>query len=99
MTSKKVVVSRLGGPEVLQVVEEDIPEPRAGQARVKILAAGVSYADLLMREGVHPETRQPPFTLGWDVVGVVDKLGDNSSSFQRGEMVAALPIVGGYAEY
>ncbi len=99
MTYKRVVVSRLGGPEVLQVMEEDIPEPRAGQARVKILAADVSYADLLMREGVHPETRRPPFTLGWDVVGVVDKLGDNVSSFRTGEMVAALPVVGGYAEY
>jgi NADPH2:quinone reductase len=54
---------------------------------------------MLMREGVHPETRRPPFTLGWDIVGVVDQLGDNVSSFQTGDRVAALPIVGGYAEY
>ncbi len=99
MTYKRVVVSRLGGPQVLQIIEEDIPEPRAGQVRVKILAAGVSYADLLMREGVHPETRRTPFTPGWDLVGVVDKPGPGVSSFQPGEMVAALPIVGGYAEY
>ena len=89
----------MGGPEVLQVIEEDVPEPRADQVRVKVLAAGVSYADMLMREGVHPEARQPPFTPGWDIVGVVDKVGDGTSSFKIGETVAAVPVVGGYAEY
>jgi len=39
--------------------------------------------------------RRTPFTPGWDVVGVVDKLGDKVSTWQRGQMVAALPIVGG----
>jgi NADPH2:quinone reductase len=69
--------------------------------RVKVLAAGVSLADILMREGAHPESmnRRTPFTLGWDVIGVVDKLGDTVSTWQIGQMVAALPIVGGYAEY
>ena len=69
--------------------------------RVKVLIAGVSFADILMREGAHPESmnRRTPFTPGWDIVGVVDKLGDNVSTWQIGQMVAALPIVGGYAEY
>ena len=53
--SRRVVVTRFGGPEVLQIVEGDPPDPRAGEARVRILATVVSYADLLMREGVHPE--------------------------------------------
>jgi NADPH2:quinone reductase len=55
-----------------------------------------------MRKGVHPESwnlGKTPFTPGWDVVGVVDKLGDKVSIWQTGQMVAALPIVGGYAEY
>lgn len=66
MTFKRVIVTRPGGPEVLQLREEALPEPGPGEVRVKILAAGVSYADLLMREGVHPETpRTMPFTLGW----------------------------------
>ena len=70
--------------------------------RVKVLAAGVSFADILMRKGVHPESwnlGKIPFTPGWDVVGIVDKLGDKVSTWQTGQMVAALPIVGGYAEY
>lgn len=70
--------------------------------RVKVLTAGVSFADILMRKGVHPESwnlGRTPFTPGWDVVGVVDKVGDKVSTWQAGQMVAALPIVGGYAEY
>ena len=70
--------------------------------RVKVLAAGVSFADILMRKGVHPESwnlGRIPFTPGWDVVGIVDKLGAKVSTWQTGQMVAALPIVGGYSEY
>ena len=67
--------------------------------RVRELAAGVSLPDLLMREGVHPETPQVPFTPGWDLVGVVDRLGDGVSGIEPGEMIAALPITGGYAEF
>jgi NADPH:quinone reductase-like Zn-dependent oxidoreductase len=84
------------------VVEDKLPEPRANEVRLKVLAAGVSFADILMREGVHPESwnlGRIPFTPGWDVVGVVDKLGDKVSTWQTGQMVAALPIVGGYSEY
>src|SRR5690348_3304613 len=51
-----------------------------------------------MREGVHPETRRVPFTPGWDLVGVVDRLGDGVSGIEDGQIVAALPIVGAYAE-
>ncbi len=101
MKYKHVVIPRFGGPENLLLLEDELPEPGAGEVRVKVLAAGVSFADVLMREGAHPESmnRRTPFTLGWDVVGVVDKLGDKVTTFQTGQMVAALPIVGGYAEY
>ena len=67
--------------------------------RVRVLAAGVGLPDLLMREGVHPETPRLPFTPGWDLVGVVDKLGDGVSGIEPGQTVAALPIFGAYAEY
>ena len=101
MKYKHIVIPRFGGPENLLLLEDELLEPRANEVRVKVLAAGVSFADILMREGVHPESmnRRTPFTPGWDVVGVVDKLGDKVSTWQTGQMVAALPIVGGYAEY
>ncbi len=97
--SRRIIVRSRGGPEVLESVEEDVPEPQAGEVRVRILTAGVSYADLLMREGVHPETTPLPFTPGWDFVGRVEKLGQGVSEPDIGQMVAALPIHGGYAEY
>jgi len=99
---KHIVIPTFGGKESLSLVEDELLEPRANEVRVKVLAAGVSFADILMREGVHPESwnlARAPFTPGWDVVGVVDKLGDNVSTWQTGQMVAALPIVGGYSEY
>jgi NADPH:quinone reductase-like Zn-dependent oxidoreductase len=102
MKYEHIVISRFGGPETLLLVKDEIPEPRANEVRVKVLAAGVSFADILMRKGVHPESwnlGRTPFTLGWDVVGVIDKLGDKVSTWQTGHMVAALPIVGGYSEY
>jgi NADPH:quinone reductase-like Zn-dependent oxidoreductase len=101
MKYKHIVIPRFGGSENLLLLEDELLEPRANEVRVKVLAAGVSFADILMREGAHPESmnRRTPFTPGWDVVGVVDKLGDKVSTWQTGQMVAALPIVGGYAEY
>ena len=56
---KRVVISRLGGPEVLEVREEELPGPGLGEVRVRILATGVSLPDLMMREGVHPEAPRP----------------------------------------
>ena len=76
MKHTRIIVTHYGGPDALQVLEEECPEPKDGEVRVRALAAGVSLPDLMMREGVHPETPPLPFTPGWDLVGVVDRLGD-----------------------
>jgi NADPH:quinone reductase-like Zn-dependent oxidoreductase len=99
MRHTRVIVTHYGGPDALQVLEEECPEPRHGEVRVKVLAAGVSLPDILAREGVHPETPRPPFTPGWDLVGVVDRLGDGVSGIEPGQTVAAMPISGAYAEF
>lgn len=99
LTHLRIVVTRYGGPEELRVVEEERPEPKAGEARVRVLAAGVSLPDAMMREGIHPETPRVPFTPGWDLVGVVDRVGEGVTATEPGRMVAALPIHGAYAEY
>jgi len=100
MKYKRVVITRFGGPEELAVIQEDVPEPAAGQARVKVEAAGVAYADIGMRLGTYPSQRtgQPPFTPGYDIVGVVDKLGPDTTGISVGQRVAALTTVGGYSE-
>jgi NADPH:quinone reductase len=95
----RIIVTHYGGPDALQVVEEECPEPKRGEARVKVLAAGVALPDVMMREGMHPETPKLPFTPGWDLVGVVDRLGDTVSRIEPGQIVAALPIAGAYAEF
>jgi len=95
----RVIVTHYGGPDELRVVEEECSEPKAGEVRVRVLAAGVCLPDLLMREGVHPETPPVPFTPGWDLVGVVDRLGDGVSGIELGQIVAAMPISGAYAEF
>ena len=75
MKHMRIIVTDYGGPDVLQVVEEECPEPKRAQARVRVLAAGVALPDVMAREGIHPETPTVPFTPGWDLVGVVDRLG------------------------
>ena len=99
MKHKRIIVTHYGGPDALQVLEEECPEPKSGQVRVRVLAAGVSLPDLMMREGIHPETPLLPFTPGWDLVGTVDRFGDEISGLERGQTVAALPISGAYAEF
>lgn len=104
MKYKRVVVTQHGGPEVLQVVEEDLPEPGPNEVRVKVLAAGVSAFDLIYRRwGRLPGSPQLPFALGEDVIGVVDKLGEGVSSLEPGKIVAgatfSLGVGGGYTEF
>ena len=99
MRHRRIIVTHYGGPDALELLEEERPEPKAGEVRVRVLAAGVSLPDIMAREGVHPETPRVPFTPGWDLVGVVDRLGDGISGISPGDIVAALPISGAYAEF
>ncbi|MFC2017143.1 medium chain dehydrogenase/reductase family protein [Chloroflexota bacterium] len=100
MKYKRVVISRKGGPEVLQVVEEELAEPAAGEARVKISVTGVAFADVAARKGMYPSAPPIPFAPGYDIVGVVDKVGAGVSSLSAGQTIAALlPHFGGYAEF
>jgi len=100
MRNHRIIAEKTGGPNVLRLVEEDCPEPGAGEARVKVSAAGVSAYDVMVRSSrlLGPK---PPFTPGVDIVGIVDKLGDGASGIERGQPVAALLGFGngGYAKY
>ncbi len=99
MKYRRVVLQRTGGPEVLQVVEDDLPTPGNGQALVKILAADVSFSDVNMRRGRYPGAPRPPFTPGYAMVGVVEQLGPESSGPPMGQRVAALTFYGSYSQY
>jgi hypothetical protein len=95
---QRVVVDRFGGPEVLRVVEEDDPRPGPGEVRVRVLAAGVSFSDALLRAGVYLGGPKPPFTPGYELVGVVEELGPGCSRLRVGGRVAVLTVWGADAE-
>lgn len=96
MKYRRIVITRRGGPEVLQMIEDDLPEPAAGQVRVKVLAAGVAFGDV-MRRTLFRGGRQGP-TPGYDIVGRVERRGAGVTTVAVGQLVAALPVQGGYTE-
>ncbi len=97
-TMKRVVVDHFGGPEVLKVIEEDAPRPAEGEIRVKVLAAGVSFTDALIRAGTYLGGPKPPFTPGYELVGVVEGLGPGCSRLREGDRIGALTVWGADAE-
>jgi NADPH:quinone reductase-like Zn-dependent oxidoreductase len=101
MSWQHVRISRFGGPEVLELAEEiNLPDPDAGEVRIKVLAAGTGFTDSFIRRGRYPDFKGPlPFTPGYDLVGVVDKAGPGVSTPREGQTVADLCVVGGYAQY
>jgi len=99
MKFRHIVVQRTGGPEVMQLVEDDLPTPAIGEARVKVLAADVSFSDVNLRRGRYPGGPRPPFTPGYAMVGVVDQLGPETHGPAVGQTVAALTFYGSYSQY
>ena len=101
MDYKRVIIRRFGGREVLELIEEEqVPEPAPGEVRIRVLVAGAAFTDVMIRKGMYPEVKQkPPFALGYDLVGVVDKLGDGAGRFRQGELVADMTVIGAYSEY
>jgi len=95
---RRVVVDHFGGPEVLSVVEDDVPEPGPGEVRVRVLAAGVSFTDSQLRAGTYLGVPNPPFTPGYELVGVVEALGPDCSRLQVGDRIGALTVWGADAE-
>jgi len=94
---KAVRVHKCGGPEVLSYDDIPVPEPKAGEARVKIEAVGLNFIDVYQRIGLYP--LPTPFTLGMEGAGVVDAVGEGVTEVKKGDRVAYAMIPGSYAEY
>ncbi|MFT9820608.1 medium chain dehydrogenase/reductase family protein [Lysinibacillus sp. NPDC056185] len=96
----RVIVTRYGGPQVIDVIEEPLRKPERGEIRVKVQAAGVALADIMRREGKYPLSPIPPFTPGYDAIGIVDELGEGVQKYLIGDKVAVFfNGTGGYASY
>jgi NADPH:quinone reductase-like Zn-dependent oxidoreductase len=97
---KRIVLEAYGSTDVLKTVEEALPEPKPGEVRVRVLAAGVGFADVMAQHGGYPLAPKLPFTPGYDFAGIVDRLGDGVTGVMEGQYVAALnPKFGCYSEY
>jgi len=95
---RAVVISKHGGPEVLEVQERPDPPVGAGEVRVAVKAAGINFADLMARSGVYPDAPKPPCVVGYEVAGEVESVGDGVEGFAAGNRVIAGTRFGGYAE-
>ena len=93
---KAVQIARMGGPEVLEVVDRPLPEPGPGQVRVRHAAIGLNFIDTYQRTGLYPTTL--PAVLGRELAGVVEAVGPEVSGLQPGDRVASGTAEGGYAE-
>jgi NADPH2:quinone reductase len=94
---KAIQVKQVGGPEVMELVELPVPEPKAGEAVVKLAASGVNFIDVYHREGRY---KVPiPFTPGQEGAGVVTAVASDVKSVKVGDRVAWSHLLGAYAEY
>src|SRR5512136_1537661 len=99
--NRVVQLRRFGGPEELEVVDAPLPTAGRSEVRVRVLASGLEYTDVVIRRHLYPQTmlRRPPFVMGYDVVGEIDQLGDGVSGFQLGDRVADMTVLGSNAMY
>lgn len=94
---KLITISRYGGPEVLQITDSPARKLNSMSVRVSVKAAGVNFADLMMRMGLYPEAPPRPFTPGYEISGVVTEVGQEVTSFKAGDRVFGATRFGGYA--
>jgi NADPH2:quinone reductase len=100
---KAVLVTRYGGPEVLQLSDIDRPEPGADEVRIRLEYAGVNFTDVYNRNGLYANSRTyanaPPFTIGREGAGTIETIGANVEGWAVGDRVAYCLTLGSYAEY
>jgi NADPH:quinone reductase-like Zn-dependent oxidoreductase len=101
MKYTRVIIERYGGPEVLKVITgERLPEPKAHEVRIKVLRTGAAFTDVMIRQGQYPAIKtKPPFALGYDIIGTIDKKGSEECPFKAGDLVVDLTVIGGYSQY
>ncbi len=101
MSYKQMIITQFGEPDVMKIVEKEaLPEPEANEVRIKVQATSACFTDTMVRKGIYFDLKKkPPFPPGYDVVGVVDKLGTAVTQLKVGQTVADLTVSDAYTEY
>jgi NADPH:quinone reductase-like Zn-dependent oxidoreductase len=94
---KAVVITKHGGPGVLQVQEQPDPRLEPGQVRIDVAASGVNFADVMARMGLYPDAPKTPCVVGYEVAGTILEVGDGVHDWSVGQRVFASTQFGGYA--
>ena len=95
---RAIVITRHGGPEVLQVQERPDPVCGPGQVRIEVRAAGLNFAEVMARQGLYEDAPKPPCVVGYEVAGTVAEVGDGVQGIAAGDRVMAGTRFGGHAE-
>jgi NADPH:quinone reductase-like Zn-dependent oxidoreductase len=94
---RAVVITKHGGPGVLEVQEQPDPEIGPGEVRIDVAAAGINFADVMARMGLYPDAPKTPCVVGYEVAGTVLELGEGVEGLTPGQRVVAGTMFGGYA--
>jgi len=99
--SRIVRFHRIGDPEVLQIDELEIGQPKAGEVRIRVRALGLNRAEAMFRAGAYLETPNPPSKLGYEAAGQIEALGQGVTGFAVGDAVSTIPSfsMGQYGVY
>jgi NADPH:quinone reductase-like Zn-dependent oxidoreductase len=94
---RAVVITKNGGPGVLEVQERPDPSPGPGEVRIDVAASGINFADVMARMGLYPDAPPTPSVVGYEVAGTVLELGEGVEGLSPGQRVFAATLFGGYA--
>jgi synaptic vesicle membrane protein VAT-1 len=95
---REIQISRHGSPDVLEEVQRPATDPAPGDVRIRVKAAGVNFADILLRMGLYPDSPRTPFVPGYEVSGYIEAIGPGPTRHEVGRHVIALTRFGGYAD-
>jgi NADPH:quinone reductase-like Zn-dependent oxidoreductase len=95
---RAIWITKHGGPQVLQVRETPDPEPKRGEVKIRVRAAGLNFAEVTARQGLYPDAPKPPCVVGYEGAGVIEALGEGVSSPAIGTRVVFMSRFGGMSD-
>jgi NADPH:quinone reductase-like Zn-dependent oxidoreductase len=95
---RAVWIPKFGKSDVLEVRENADPEPKANEVRIRVRFSGINFAEIMARQGLYQDAPPPPMVVGYEVSGVIDRLGGDVRDRTEGQRVLAMTRFGGYSD-